>query len=181
MHLQTCKWTKMQRENRNWSPGFFLHKNPWHHLYVFAQESMTSSVGGITIYVYFSFVRVSSTVASQAVKVEHDHNSNISNSQGTEPPSGLTSTGNFSVSTLFNNHYAVRPPFMGSSWNIFGVPTYLNKDPSSANYLYTRRTQKRHHPFWKMFIFLFSLKTTFLRWKSFTGKTTAVANYSGII
>lgn len=91
--------------------------------------------------------QVSSTVASQAVKVEHDHNSNISNSQGTEPPSGLTSTGNFSVSTLFNNHYAVRPPFMGSSWNIFGVPTYLNKDPSSANYLYTRRTQKRHHPF----------------------------------
>lgn len=118
---------------------------------------MTSSVGGITIYVYFSFVRVSSTVASQAVKVEHDHNSNISNSQGTEPPSGLTSTGNFSVSTLFNNHYAVRPPFMGSSWNIFGVPTYLNKDPSSANYLYTRRTQKRHHPFWKMFIFLKNL------------------------
>ena len=100
-----------------------------------------SSVG-ITIYFYFCFVRVSSTIASQAAKVEHDHNSNISNTQGTEPPSGLTSTGNFSVSTLFNNHYAVRPPFMGSSWNIFGVPTNLNKDPSSTNYLHTRRTQK---------------------------------------
>ena len=97
--------------------------------------------------VSLSFVRVSSTVASQAAKVEQDHNSNISNSQGTEPPSGLTSTGNFSVSTLFNNHFAVRPPFMGSSWNIFGVPSNVNKDPSAANYLHTRRTQKRHHPF----------------------------------
>lgn len=95
----------------------------------------------------FLFFRVSSTVASQAAKVDQDHNSNIPNSQRTEPPSGLTSTGNYSVSTLFNNHYAVRPPFMGSSWNIFGVPTSMNKDPSSANYLHTRRTQKRHHPF----------------------------------
>jgi len=94
--------------------------------------------------------RVSSAVASQVAKVEQGHNSNISSSQAlqaTVPPSGLTSSGNFSVSTLFNNHYAVRPPFMGSSWNIFGVPTNLNKDPSSANYMYTRRTQKRDHPF----------------------------------
>ncbi|KAJ7383272.1 hypothetical protein OS493_029237 [Desmophyllum pertusum] len=90
----------------------------------------------------------SSTVASQAKGEEQDQNSNINNRQETTAnPSGVTSSGNFSVSELFKSHFAVRPPFMGSSWNIFGVPNYLNKDSSSAHYQHTRRTQKRHHPF----------------------------------
>ena len=78
-------------------------------------------------------------------KPKQDYNSNVSDKQPgeAETQSGLTSSGNFSVTSLFNSHFGVRPPFMGSSWNIFGVPTYS----SSANNMYTRRTSQRHHPF----------------------------------
>lgn len=78
-------------------------------------------------------------------KPKQDHNSNVSDKQPSEAEtqSGLTPSGNFSVTSLFNSHFGVRPPFIGSSWNIFGVPTYS----SSANNMYTRRTNQRHHPF----------------------------------
>ncbi|KAK2559268.1 Alpha-tubulin N-acetyltransferase [Acropora cervicornis] len=62
------------------------------------------------------------------------------------PSSGLNSAGNFSVDTLFNARLGVRrPPFMGTSWNIFGVPTYTNPEPTSDDSLHTRRTRNRDH------------------------------------
>lgn len=81
---------------------------------------------------------------------EPDQTSNTTSEKATEKeslPSGLNSTGNFSVNTLFNARFGVRPPFMGTSWNVFGVPTYLKYDSAPDNYPYTRRSQKRHHPF----------------------------------
>ena len=68
--------------------------------------------------------------------------------QTTEVPasSGLNSAGNFSVDTLFNAHLGVRrPPFLGTSWNIFGVPTYTKHEPTSDDSLHTRRTRNRDH------------------------------------
>jgi len=91
-----------------------------------------------------------SPAVSSQHKVEEDRNAYVTNRQTSETalaPRGLNSSGNFSVGALFNAHFGARPPFMGSSWNIFGVPTYVNKDSSSAHYLHTRRTQQRHHPF----------------------------------
>lgn len=114
------------------------------------------------IFFYLDFSRNSSLVSSQArtrgeqdhihqAKGDQDHNSNITKGQAREAaaPSGVNSSGNFSVNALFNAHFGMRPPFMGSSWNVFGVPTYLNKDSTSAHSMYTRRTQTRHHPFWR--------------------------------
>lgn len=68
--------------------------------------------------------------------------------QTTEVPasSGLNSAGNFSVDTLFNARLGVRqPPFMGTSWNIFGVPTYTKHEPTSDDSLHLRRTRNRDH------------------------------------
>lgn len=79
-----------------------------------------------------------------------DQNSDITDKKETSQAtqrSGITPSGNFTVGTMFMAHFGNRPPFIGSSWNIFGVPTYMNKDSNSAPYAYTRRTQSRHHPF----------------------------------
>lgn len=68
--------------------------------------------------------------------------------QTTEVPasSGLNSAGNFSVDTLFNARLGVRqPPFMGTSWNIFGVPAYTKHEPTSDDSLHLRRTRNRDH------------------------------------
>ena len=80
-----------------------------------------------------------------------DQNFNITDKKETSETSqqsGITPSGSFTVGTMFKAHFGNRQPFIGSSWNIFGVPTFMNKDSNSAHYAYTRRTQSRHHPFW---------------------------------
>lgn len=79
-----------------------------------------------------------------------DQNFNITDKKETSEisqQSGITPSGSFTVGTMFKAHFGNRQPFIGSSWNIFGVPTFMNKDSNSAHYAYTRRTQSRHHPF----------------------------------
>lgn len=123
----------------------------WHTVKVGIQDSHEEIWQFSIMFIFLSMTRCSPAVSSQH-KVEEDRNAYVTNRQTSETapaPRGLNSSGNFSVSALFNAHFGARPPFMGSSWNIFGVPTYVNKDSSSAHYLHTRRTQQRHHPFWQ--------------------------------
>lgn len=108
----------------------------------------TSSM--VSIVFYLNIFNSLLSIRTPQARAEQDQNSNFTNGQTTETAptaSGLNTTGNFSINAMFNAHFGVRPPFMGSSWNIFGVPTYLNKDPKSDHYTYIRRTKKRHHPF----------------------------------
>lgn len=81
---------------------------------------------------------------------ELDQFPNTANTQIAETmpaQSGVNSTGSFSVDALFKASFGERrPPFLGTSWNIFGVPTYTKPESTSDKSLSTRRNTNRHHP-----------------------------------